>query len=325
MATVSCGSAFIFSLLKEGLFLGIAFRMSVPPTPPPTQLGNETRTSILPTITPEEGPGLLGPDYDFAGELPMPADVGVRSGSSMGSVINAVSGSIYYTDMIGFGDSSNRMTRGFQRDGRLRPLGVNYFTPTGGKCSNGADMWMYVNGIPTGESLGTKVKTALQRSGLPGLRGLAPGILEDSQAALNPMPVLRSVFGTGYPRCRNVILPVGDSRGRLRSDDPSVPPWIPNQKDIVFRNGRPFQSKWVQDVDGRGNPVWLTQEEWQREYDVRSYCPDGILIERHQDRDCSKPVEGWVDYQGCQKNETATTLVLSAVLLGCLGIYMASR
>lgn len=299
--------------------------MSIPKLPDPKKLGNQTKSSMLPAQAPAEGPGILGPDYDFAGELPMPADVGVRKGSSLGSVLDAVSGSLYYTDMIGFGESSNRMTRGFQKNGTLRPLGVNYFTPTGGKCSNGAEMWMYVNGIPTGESLGKKVKVALERSQLPGLRGLAPGILEDSQAALNPMPILRSVFGTGYPRCRQVTLPVGDTRGKLRSDDPTAAPWVVDKGDILRINGRPHQRKWVQDVDAKGNPVWLTQEEWQREYDIRSYCPDGSLIARHRDKDCGKPMEGWVDYSDDSSHSTLTGVIVSAGLVGILAVYMCAR
>ena len=84
--------------------------------------GNEKRASILPTIDINSS-GFMPPDYDFAGNLPTPYDIGVRSDDTLGSVVQAVKGIAYYTDMIGFGQSTNSMTAGMD----VKPLGINYF------------------------------------------------------------------------------------------------------------------------------------------------------------------------------------------------------
>ena len=76
----------------------------------PQKLGNETRSSVLPTAFPTQE--LLGPSYSFADELPTPNRVGVRRSNSLSSVIDAAKGAMYYVDMIGFGESSSFFTRG---------------------------------------------------------------------------------------------------------------------------------------------------------------------------------------------------------------------
>ena len=144
-------------------------------------LGAEKRTSILPTASPSSD--FLGPSYDYADELPMPNEIGVRAGNNLNDVMDAVKGVAYYADMIGYGEASNFLTRSM--GSKPFPMGVNYFVKTGSKCSNGADMWVYVNGVPKGDALGQRAQTAMKNLGLPALRGLAPGILEDAQAALN--------------------------------------------------------------------------------------------------------------------------------------------
>ena len=147
-------------------------------------IGLENRTSILPTpdVTPM-GPGLLGPDYSFADNLALPGQVGVRSGDDLQSVTDSVKAIGYYVDMIGFGEASSGLSRGVGPGGGPRPLGVRTWMKTGLKCSNGADMWMYLDGIPTGNALGKTISKGLVSAGLPGMRGLAPGILEDAQSA----------------------------------------------------------------------------------------------------------------------------------------------
>lgn len=302
-------------------------------------LGNEQRTSILPTASISQ---FVGPDYDFAAELPLPNEVGVRKGNSLSSVIDGVKGVAYYADMIGFGESSSPFTRGFSKN-LLRPLGINYFAPTGAKCSNGADMWTYIEGVPTGEAFGKRVKEALASVQLPGLRGLAPGILEDATAALNPVPIVNTVFGTGYPKCALQEKPVGDFLGRIRGKDGVV--WIEDKGDIIYRQGKAFQRKWIQAVDGRGKPIYMDQEQWQAEYDKRQFCPDGSRISSHIDGDCSKPItsfgsgrlptkEGWKDCggsgggggKGSDKERELLGGILTAVLLvGGVGLYMRLR
>lgn len=216
--------------------------------------GTETRKSILPNLGDLGQSGFLAPEYDFSANVPTPKQIGVGRGDSLGSVINAVKGVAYYTDVIGFGESANPLTRGMD----FAPLGINYFMPTGLNCTNGQKMYMYVEGIPKGDALGKTVQGAMAEMGLPGLRGLAPGMLEDVQHALNPKPILQAAFGNPYPVCEKVTLPVGDARGQVR-DPKTGDVWI---SDAVDRSsGRPMQTRWIQKVDKKGKPIYVSQEE----------------------------------------------------------------
>jgi len=236
--------------------------------------------SVLPTAEVNTNtPGFTGPKYDFADELPLPGAAGVHRGNNMDDVIGAVKGAAFYVDMIGFGQSSSSLTNGLSA---LRPLGVNYFIKTGLQCDNGADMWYYVNGIPTGEALGPKVKAGLASAGLPGLRGLAPGMMEDAEDALNPVPVMNAILGSGYPKCRKVTKPVGDTKGATSASDGT--PWIVGPIDRS--SGQPMQTQWVQDVDSGGSPIFLTQSEFNAA--AKDFCPDGTEVKAHSGGDCTK-------------------------------------
>lgn len=218
--------------------------------------GNETRASILPTIDIRSS-GFMPPDYDFSANLPTPYDIGVRRDDTLGSVIQAVKGVAYYADMIGFGQSTNPLTR----DMPVRPLGINYFIKTGLTCTNGQPMYQYVNGIPDGTALGRSVKRALEQLGVPGLRGLAPGMIEDVKAALDPSPILTAALGNPYPVCKKVTLPVGDSEGKLRDPNPEINTvWISDPVQMI--NGIPHQTRWVQEtVNGSGKFVSRDEAE----------------------------------------------------------------
>ena len=179
------------------------------------QMGNEKRPNVLPVGT-ASGPGFLGPSYNPADQMLPPAQIGVHRGGDLGDVVGAVKGVIYYGDMIGFGAPSSRFTQGMPG---LNPLGVNYFINSGLTCSNGAPMWEFVQTIPDGSALGQKVKDALAGVGLPGLRGMAPGMLEDVEFALDPFPVINAVVGSGYPKCNLVKKMVGDADGNIQTVD----------------------------------------------------------------------------------------------------------
>ena len=281
-------------------------------TQDPTKLGNNSGQTLLPVMPAQDD--FLGPNYSYADELPLPNEVGVRRGDSLSSVTDAVKGVAYYSDMIGFGEASNPLTRSMGK--KPFPMGVNYFMRTMTKCSNGADMWTYMNGIPEGTVLGKRVRDAMRNLGMPELKGLAPGMLEDAEAALNPMPILNSLLGSGYAKCKQVRLPVGDVFGRTRSSDNKewIRPLFPG--DLQTVNGRPTQARWVFDK-------WMTQEEWKKEYDGREFCPDGSRIANHSDKDCAKPMtraEGFSDYEDMSSN----TLLTVAILLG-LGAVLAVR
>ena len=148
---------------------------------PAPQQGSESRTSILPSAVPNEL-GFFGSPYNPADAMKTPTQLNIKVGSSIGDVVNAIKGVGFYTDQIGFGSPSTGLTNGMP----LQPLGVNYFLNTGTICSNGAQMWEYIQGVPDGSALGQKMKTTMAQMGLPPLRGLAPGMIEDMKRALDP-------------------------------------------------------------------------------------------------------------------------------------------
>jgi hypothetical protein len=273
------------------------------------QMGNESRTSVLPAE--DTSRDMTPPEYNFADELPFPDQVGVRRGGSLSDVASGVRGIAWYADMIGFGAPSTGMTRGGLEP---YPMGVNFFLRTKTKCSNGADMWVYVNGIPKGDMFGEKVKQALQRLNMPTFRGLAPGIMEDARDGLNPVPITNAVFGSGYAKCKQVTLPVGDHLGRLKNVDGKtmVSPLYPG--DIKMIGGRPHQTRFVFDQ-------WQTKEDWDKEHSTPTFCPDGSLIDNHDGYDCSKPI---IKTEGFRSSVPANSHLAEASLPAALLVALAA-
>jgi hypothetical protein len=203
---------------------------------------------------------LLGPKYDYTNEIAAPSEIGVRQGGSFDDVMGAVAGVNYYVDAIGFGQSTGiAKARGLQN----QRLGIRYFMNTGMKCSNGADMYEYIDNVPKG--LPGRVGNEVQKTLGVQMRGLAPGILEDATSALNPIRLFSAAMGTGYARCKQVTQPVGDDRGRLRSPyDNTV--WV---KDAVqYQNGRPVQTRWVFDKD-------VSQQEYDATRKIEGFSNKG--------------------------------------------------
>ena len=191
---------------------------------------------------------LLGPNYSYADELAAPSELGIGRDGSFGGIMRAVGGINYYVDAIGFGESTM-----IARDMGLnqKPLGVRYFMKTGQECSNGADMYEYINTVPPGLTgrIGNEVKNALGVD----MKGLAPGIVSDAAGALNPLPMLTAVIDGGYPQCKKVTLPVGDMRNRVRSDYNPANVWV--DQPVQMRGGAPTQTRWVLDK-------YISQEAW---------------------------------------------------------------
>ena len=233
-------------------------------------MGNDGRTSVLP-VKEASGPGFLGPSYNPADEMLPPAEIGVSRGDSLDHVLNSVKGVIYYGDMIAFGSPSSDFTK--NKPG-LKPLGVNYFVNSGLTCSNGATMWEYVKTIPNGDALGQKVKDALAGVGLPPLKGMAPGMLEDVKFALNPMPIINAVVGSGYPQCRLVKKMVGNTDGKIENVDGVL--LVDPSGLLLGSDGRYYQEHWIQDRSPvkksnneeeddnylRGDPIQLSYDDW---------------------------------------------------------------
>jgi hypothetical protein len=238
------------------------------------QQGSEKRSSILPSMIPD-GIGFFGSPYKPADAMMTPQQIGVKVGNSMDDVINAVKGVGFYSDQIGFGAPSTGLTQGMP----LKPLGVNYFIKSGLSCSNGADMWQYMQGITQGDALGDKIKDVMAEMGLPPLKGLAPGMIEDAENALNPSPLMNAMFGSGYPQCKQVTLPVGDAYGRVMDPDTNED-WIGDSTGLQKTNDGYVQTRWVQDTDRLQNPINLTRDQWVSTQ--KTFNPDGTPIQKKE-------------------------------------------
>ena len=275
----------------------------------------DTRPQILPSPSVPKTPGIFGPDYSFADNIKLPGQVGVRDGNDLDSVIDSLKASAYYIDMIGFGKSSSSLSAGRG----VQPLGVNTWIRTGFQCSNGADAWTYNSGIPTGKSMGKRVSDGLESAGLPPLKGLAPGIVEDAQEALDPRPVIGAIFGSGYPQCSFQIKPVGDQDG-LPMNPATENYYVENPETLVNADGTPwtkgkpaYQGRWVKTED-------MSQTDWTNA--PKTYCPDGYPIANHKDTDCKKPlVSTSIDAFRGGENDMSQMLMMSFIVVG--GIILA--
>ena len=204
---------------------------------------------------------LLGPTYDYSAEINTPGDVGVHFGDgSIDGIMGGVTGVNYYSDIIGYGE-----TEGLAQGAglRLTPMGLRFFIKSGATCSNGQDMYEYVDTLPHGipGRLGNEIESTLGVH----LRGLAPGIFEDAGKALNPAPMFNSMMNSGYARCRKVTLPVGDAEGNIRSKitgefwiDPST------ERIVSGADGKPAASHWIFDS-------WVSADQYAADQKVEGF------------------------------------------------------
>ena len=208
--------------------------------------------------------GYFGPNYSYADNIPLPGQIGVRKESSFGAIFDAVGGINHYLDVIAFGGPT------FFDKQDTKPMGVRYYLNTGMRCSNGATMSEYFDGVTKGDLLGEHVAAGLASAGLPGLKGLAPGMLENARDALDPRPIMSAVTATGYPVCQQVVCPVGDARGSVvNAFDGSA--YLADPAD--YDHGYPSQTRWVQALDAKGNPINVTKGEFAAE--PKCYNADG--------------------------------------------------
>jgi len=204
---------------------------------------------------------ILGPKYDYSSEIKTPGDIGVNFGDgSWGGIKGAIAGVDYYSDVIGYGE-----TTGFAKgEGQTQtPMGLRFFTNSGATCSNGQDMYEYVDTTPHGlpGRLGDEIQNTLGVH----LRGLAPGMFEDAGKALNPAPMFNAVMNSGYARCRKVTLPVGDLQGNIQSQVTGEW-WIDPSKENIIRggDGKPAASHWIFDS-------WVSADEYTADNKVEGF------------------------------------------------------
>lgn len=214
--------------------------------------------------------GYFGPNYSIADNIPLPGQVGVRQDPSVGAIIDSVAGVNYYVDTIAFGG------RTMFDNHSPQPMGIRYFLNTDMKCSNGATQSQYFDGVTRGDLLGQDMENALASAGLPRLRGLAPGLVENAMDALDPRPIFAAVTSTGYPVCQQVQCPVGDINGSISNGGSSADsgPYILDP--VQYVNGVPTQTRWVQAYDSTGTALQSTRGEFSAT--PKCYNADGTYM-----------------------------------------------
>jgi hypothetical protein len=209
------------------------------------------------------------PDYQFYKDIPKPKQLGMKRGGKMDNVVEAGEIAAYYGDLMVFGASSGKFTRNYAPTGKfvrefgikpIQPFGVNYFLPTGLTCHNGAQMYNYIQTIPKGDALGKNVQRAMASVGLPPLKGLAPGAVEDMKEIADVRGITKAFLGSLYPVCEKQTLFVGTPDGKLKnSDNKDI---ITDPKSVEMINNKPYQTRWVQSRKPNGEPITLTKEEF---------------------------------------------------------------
>jgi hypothetical protein len=288
--------------------------------------------------------GYFGPDYSVADNILLPGAIGVRQESSFEAIFDAVGGVNYYIDTVAFGGPT------FFDSQNLQPAGIRYFLNTEMRCSNGATMSEYMDGITRGDLLGDRVKDALASAGLPGLKGLAPGILENARDALDPRPLFDAVTASSYPVCQQVQCPVGDSYGATANSTDPTKKYIIDPVNYDG-NGMPTQTRWVQAYDSDGDRISVTKDEFgaaPKCYNADgSYmttppagCPASApaaltatpsgtkysLCTQLQPQTIPSAPESFADFGGSTEAATATAIAVGAVAaLAAIGVWSFFR
>jgi hypothetical protein len=248
--------------------------------------------------------------YDFADTVPLPGDIGVRDGNTIDQLVTNVKGINHYVDYIAFGEKS------FMNDRDVNKPGLRKFVSGGIACPNGAEMSVYQDSTTKGNLLGERVKRGLQSAGLPAPAGVAPGILEDARDALNPIPLFTAAMASGFPDCELIAKDVGDLNGRTQPEiqDPENPTtWIEGPLEVGWP---PKQRKWVQKLDRKKNPIWLTEEEFNKRPKTHNF--DGSI------RLPPAVKEIFTDYHrmnATPSNDMIPKLAAVGVLIALFGIF----
>jgi hypothetical protein len=213
---------------------------------------------------------LLGPVYDYSGEIPSPQELGIKMGNgSAKGIARGAAGIDYYAGTIGYGKSvglSQKM-KGMKDQ---HPLGLNFFLKTGATCSNGEPMYEYVSTIPKGIPGELGDKLAKEMKGFR-FQGLAPGIVNDAGAALNPAPFFNAAIGSGFAKCKQITKQVGDYNGKLKSDRVKGRPWIDPSKETITTQKNKDRKRRKDDPKNRSYTThwvfdkWISADEYNAE------------------------------------------------------------
>lgn len=249
--------------------------------------------------------------YSFVDAVPLPGDIGVRDGNTIGQLIENVKGINHYIDFIAFGEKT------LLNDKNVSKPGLRSFVPTGMECPNGSEMWQYRDSTTKGNLLPERINQGLVSAGFARLQGVAPGILEDARDALNPFPLFTAAMASGFPDCELSTKPVGDLQNRLVPMDQNVESpqktWIDGPLEPGWP---PRQSKWIQKNDAKNNPIFISEDEFNGR--KRTHNFDGTIKPVTLVRpNVSENFSNFVERQGQgQRNDMFHKLASIGILIG---------
>jgi hypothetical protein len=205
-------------------------------------------------------------EYNIADNIPTPDQIFVKN-----SIYDSIRGVQFYSDVIAYGNRSNDLLKEMYmlNNGKIEPVnfgpfGINQFVKTGQQCSNGADTYTYIHGIPKGDMFGKTIQRALKETHLPPLKGLGPGIIEDVKYSMDLKEIGGTLFGGAYPVCKEATLPVGDSRGNIV--DKNGNSYLSEKGSFKRNDGLYYQTRWVESST-------ITRD--QHDCSLKTHNPDG--------------------------------------------------
>ena len=137
---------------------------------------------------------LLGPQYDYVGNIKSPGEMGMSSKGDLNVLGRNISGLISYVELLVTGKTKASKSG--------KPLGNKFFLQTGAKCKDkvsgsSVDRHIYINNVPDGS---IPFITSGMDMNFTEFRGLVPGTMSNV-AKINPLQILQSFTAGTNPEC----------------------------------------------------------------------------------------------------------------------------
>ena len=142
---------------------------------------------------------LLGPQYDYTGNIKSPGELGMSSKGSLDSLGRNISGLISYVELLVSGKTNASKTG--------QPLGNKFFLETGASCKDKlskkiVDRHIYINNVPDGS---IPFITSGMDVNFTQFRGLVPGTMSNI-SKINPLQILQSFVAGTNPDCQPLTM-----------------------------------------------------------------------------------------------------------------------
>jgi hypothetical protein len=155
---------------------------------------------------------LLGPSYDYVGNIRLPSEMGMSSKGDLRTLGKDIEGLAAYLQLLVSGGGPASKARG--------PMGNKFFLETGARClarqnDDGSPSEprevsrdIYINNIPQGH---IPLISAGVGANFTEFRGLVPGVLENLNA-FNPISMFTALTGGMTPDCQLLEMEEVDSK-----------------------------------------------------------------------------------------------------------------